>query len=108
FNGAGRAVDLSKTQERYRGLREYYFERYGTVFCDTEIAEQQAEAAKKAAAQAGEDEVEEPECVRGYLIESDVSPSSHWWYLVMTVLIGVFILLNVWWLFRWIRDFFRA
>lgn len=108
FEGAGRAVDLSKTQERYRGLREYYFERYRTVFCDTEIAEQQAEEARKAATQGDEDEVAEPACVNGYLIEADVSPSSHWWYLALSVLIGVFILLNVWWLVRWIRDFFRA
>lgn len=108
FEGAGRAVNLSKTAERYRGLREYYYERYGTVFCDTEIAEEHREKIQKRAAQGDEESAEEPECVEGYLIEADVEPADHWWYVALAGLIGVFMLLNVWWLIRWIRDFFRA
>jgi hypothetical protein len=98
FEGTGRALHLSKVSERYQGLRNYYYERYRTPFCGMQLPEKQ----QRAADALGE------ECMEAYLIETDVEPLEHWWYLLLTVLIGTFILLNVWWLYRWIRDFVRS
>lgn len=106
FEGAGRALHLSEVPEQYTGLRKYYFQRYNTYFCGMQLPEKLDRAAKAAAAEADPDA--EKQCVDAYLIETQVEPSDHWWYLALAGLIGVFILLNIWWLFRWIRDFIRT
>ncbi|QDG51113.1 hypothetical protein FIV42_10315 [Persicimonas caeni] len=97
FEGAGRALHLSKIPGQYQGLRSYYYQRYNTNFCGMQLPEKERRAA----------EATGDECVDAYLVETQVKPSDHWWYLVLSGLIGLFILLNVWWLFRWIRDFVR-
>lgn len=94
FEGAGRAVHFSKMSERYQRFRAYYSERYGTNFCGV------ADGAKIEAA--------DGECVEAYLIQGGVEPSDHWWHVLMAGVMGVFVVLNVWWLFKWLRDFFRA
>lgn len=98
FEGAGRALHLSQLSERYQGLRSYYYQRYGTLFCGMQLPEKQQRAADAA----------NQECVEAYLVETEVEPFDHWWYVMLTALIGIFILLNVWWLYRWIRDFVRS
>jgi hypothetical protein len=98
FEGAGRALHLSEMTQRYQGLRSYYNQRYGTPFCGMPLPEKQQRAA----------EANDQECVEAYLVEIDVEPLDHWWYVMLTGLIGLFILLNIWWLIRWIRDFVRS
>jgi hypothetical protein len=98
FEGTGRALHLREVPHRYQGLRQYYYERYKTMFCGMPYSE----------AARAEAETTEQECVEGFLVQTDVRPSSHWWYLALTLLIGTFVLLNIWWLVRWIRDFIRS
>ncbi|MFP4601164.1 MAG: hypothetical protein ACOC9W_06115 [Persicimonas sp.] len=100
FEGAGRALHLSKTTGRYQGLRQYYYERYSTRLCGTDLPELPEQSAEQA-------EGGEPECIEGYLIEGGVTPMNHWWYLALSGLIGVFVFLNIWWLIRWVRNFVR-
>jgi hypothetical protein len=97
FQGAGRALHVGEMQQRYQGLRSYYYQRYGTVFCGMQLSDKQ-QRAMDASGQ---------ECVDAYLVETDVEPLDHWWYVLLTALIGTFVLLNIWWLYRWIRDFVR-
>ncbi len=98
FEGAGRALRLSKVPGQYEGLRTYYYQRYNTHFCGMTLPERE----KRAAEAAGE------ECVDAFLVEIEAEPRDHWWYLALSGIIGLFILLNIWWLFRWIRDFVRT
>lgn len=98
FEGSGRAIRLSEMPERYTGFRTYYFSHYYTYFCGIQLPERE----QRILAESGE------ECVDAYIIEVDKTPMSHWWYLLIAGVIGVFILLNIWWTIRWIRDFIRA
>ena len=95
FEGAGRALDLSQSPDQYQGLKKYYFERYRTYFCGMQLSDK-AKAA-----------VADQPCVDAHVVEIGVEPTDHWWYVALSGLIGIFILLNIWWLIRWVRDFIR-
>lgn len=105
FDGAGRALRLAELPDKYSGLRRYYYQRYNTRFCGMELPKKQQRALEAAAKEQGE---AKDNCVDAYIIEADVEPMDHWWYLALSGLIGVFILLNIWWLIRWVRDFLRT
>lgn len=98
FSGAGRAIRLSEQPARYEGLRSYYFENYQTYFCGMQLNERQQRLVDAT------DEV----CVEAFLIEDGVAPRDNWWYVLITSIVGLFVLLNVWWAVRWVRDFMRA
>lgn len=98
FSGAGRAIKLSQQPARYEGLRSYYFENYQTYFCSMELTQRQQHLVDAT----GE------ACVEAFLIEDGVKPRDNWWYMVIASIVGLFVLLNVWWAVRWVRDFMRA
>lgn len=96
FNGEGRALRLSEVSERYNGVRAFYLKKYNTRLCGGS-EEFQREAAKRVS-----------ECTDGWLIQADRSPKSFWWYAALAGLIGVFIVLNIYWMGRWVYDFVRS
>ena len=96
FEGEGRALRLSKVTHRYDGVRKFYLEKYNTRLCG---------GSKSFRKLAGEIV---PECTEGYLIQADRGPKSFWHYLVFASLIGIFVLVNVYWLIRWVRDFVKS
>lgn len=98
FEGSGRALRLSDIPERYTGLRSYYFGNYYTYFCGMQLSEKQ----QRIIDESGE------ECVDAYIVEVGTTPMSHWWYLLIAGVIGIFIVLNIWWTIRWVRDFSRS
>lgn len=98
FEGSGRALRLSEMPERYTGLRSYYFGRYYTYFCGMKLSEKHQRIL---------DENNE-ECVDAYIVEVGTTPMSHWWYVLIAGIIAIFIVLNIWWTIRWVRDFLRS
>jgi hypothetical protein len=48
----------------------------------------------------------DPVCVKAFLIQKDVEPGDHVWYLVLTAFFGGFMLFNLVMLVRWVRRFF--
>ncbi|AWV90701.1 hypothetical protein [Bradymonas sediminis] len=98
FEGSGRALRLSEVPERYAGLRGYYFGQYYTYFCGMQLGEKE----QRILDESGE------ECVDAYIVEVGTTPMSHWWYVLISGIIGIFIVLNIWWTIRWVRDFARS
>ncbi|MFB6262313.1 MAG: hypothetical protein ABEL76_01625 [Bradymonadaceae bacterium] len=133
FDGRGRLMDLSRIPERYRGLRSYYREHYGTRFCGVLDAEQRREIRRRQKAaildrwkqryrkaspekrrqknlsRRPSDEklkkllAEKSVCQHAYLLRAGVSPGDHWWYLAIAGLLVGFMLMNAWWIVRWGR-----
>lgn len=95
FQGEGRALRLTDVSDRYNGVRKFYLKKYKIRLCGG--SEQFQEVASKVV----------PDCTSGYLIQGGRSPADFWWYAALAGLIGIFVLLNVYWLGRWIYDFFR-
>jgi hypothetical protein len=98
FDGAGRALKLSEMPARYEGLRTYYYTNYHTRFCGMDLNAKQQRIA----------EASGRECVDAYIIQAGVTPMDHWWYVAIAGVIGIFVLLNIWWTIRWVRDFVRS
>jgi hypothetical protein len=44
-------------------------------------------------------------CEQGYLLRGAQTPWSFWWYVAALGLYGVFMLMNAWWLVRWVQAF---
>ncbi len=138
FEGAGRLIAFEKMPERYNGVKRYYRQKYGTRFCETldegdrerirnekrtaivdnwreryEEASDQKRKRDGLTPEPSDQKVDEileanPICVEAYLLRSTVEPSDNWTYLLVAGLFGLFMLLNVYWLVRWMRDFFRS
>ena len=96
FEDSGRALRLSQVTNRYDGVRKFYLEKYNTRLC----------GGSKSFRKLAKEIV--PECTEGYLIQAGRAPMDFWWYVVLAGLIGVFVLVNVYWLVRWVRDFVRT
>jgi len=137
FQGQGRLVAFSEMPERYNGLRDYYRKRYGIEFCETLRPEDiqaidkrrrdvitvqwKAEYDAASPAERSEKKLSEgptdaqvreildnnPVCVDAYLVQANVVPRDHIWYVVATALFGAFMLFNLFGLIRWIRNFAR-
>ena len=135
FSGAGRAVSFAAMPGRYAGLRKYYEINYGTRFCvdvtpeererlrrkqrDTirvvhkERYEALSEEERKARGMGPEPTEEQiariaaadPVCVDAWLIQIDTKPSGHWWYLALTGLFVVFMIIDAVFLVRWVINF---
>jgi hypothetical protein len=138
FEGKGRLIAFEKMPKRYNGVKRYYRKQYGTRFCETlsdreidrirnekrtavvdnwrkryENASEQEREEKDLTREPTEQDIQEilnadPICVEAYLFRSTVEPSDNWEYLAVGGLFGLFMLLNVFWLVRWFRDFFRS
>lgn len=136
FEGRGRALAFSKMPSRYNGVRRYYQTRYGTVFCEQldeagreELLERKRDAIvlqwiEEYEEMSPEEQAEsvmtpkpteadikrilslDPVCVDAYLIQEDVEPKDHAWYLLLTAFFAAFIILNAVLLVRWIKRFF--
>ncbi len=136
FNGRGRAMKFARMPSRYNGVRRYYQTRYGTIFCEQldesdrkellqrkrdAIIEQWGEEYRELVAESDgpvemkpeptDDEINriltvEPICVEAYLIQQDVEPKDHFWYVLLTAFFGGFMLFNFVMLIRWVRRFF--
>lgn len=137
YSGAGRLIALSKTTDRYGGLRNYYASRYNMHFCEqyderglAELARSRREtilsnwaleyemATPEERSQRGlrpeptSEEFDaifnlEPLCVHAYLFQEGMVPRNHWWYLALALLIGGFIIYNVINLVRWTIRFVK-
>ena len=137
FVGQGRLLHFAAMPARYQGLRTYYGRHYNTTFCvDVDARarqkivsdrqdlvrrnwrarydaaspeERQAEALtpEPTAEQLREVVHSEPVCVDAYLIQADVSPRDHWWYVALCALIAAFMVVDLVLLARWIARFLR-
>ncbi len=135
FRGKGRLLHFSKLGGRYNGLRDYYRSRYRTGFCEqlTESDKEEMIARRRDAFkmyykknydEASEEtrkkkglkatptqaeiqalEEEEPVCIDAYLLQADVEPKGHLWYLISSLLFAFFMLFNVYLLLKWIKRF---
>ena len=138
FEGAGRMISFAKVPDRYAGVKNYYRRNYGTRFCETldqkdierirseqrsaivdNWREQYDNASEKEREEKGltpepsDEEIQEimnanEICVDAYLVQATVTPRDHWMYLLTAGLFGLFMLLNVYWLIRWVRAFFSS
>lgn len=137
YSGTGRLVALSKTTDRYGGLRNYYTTRYDTRFCEqyderdmAEIARSRREsillnwaleyerATPEQRTQRGlhreptteeMDEIfnSEPLCVNAYLFQEGTAPKNHWWNVALALLIAGFVVFNAVNLVRWMIRFVK-
>lgn len=135
FVGRGRAVSFAAIPGRYAGIKMYYERHYNTKFCIdiTQAQKDQLERERRdavratwrkqyaEASQADRDagkvtpeptkaEIDlllgnDPVCVDAWLIQIDRDPSSHWWYVALTALFGIFMLVDFVILINWIRRF---
>ncbi|MGM0557931.1 MAG: hypothetical protein ACQEVA_16210 [Myxococcota bacterium] len=96
YRGAGRALQMSDVSDRYNGVRSFYLKNYNIRLCGG--SEKFQELASKMV----------PDCTEGWLIQGTRTPGSFWWYAALAGLIGLFVVLNIYWLGRWIYDFFRS
>lgn len=138
FEGKGRMIAFGKMPDKYAGVKHYYRKKYGTRFCENlskkdkqRIRSEQRStiidnwrarydnASKKERQKKGltpepsDEELQEilnanEICTEAFLVQATVSPRDHWMYVLTAALFGLFMLLNVYWLIRWFRDFFRS
>jgi len=137
YSGKGRAMSFAAMPKRYTTLREYYTRHYGVMFCvdldeklrpqiemkrrDTirqmwrkqwEEASEAERAAEKLTEQPTDAEIEEimennPVCVDAWLIQGGQEPSDHLWYVILAGLFGLFMLVDLFFLVRWVARFIR-
>lgn len=133
----GRAVSFASMPGRYAGLRRYYEVNYGTKFCvDMDDAERerlkrkQRETIRTALRQSYEVASEEerrkneltpepteeqitefasthPVCVDAWLIQIGTTPGDYWWYVALTALFALFMLVDAVFLVRWVINFVK-
>ena len=130
FTGEGRALKLSEVPHRYRNLRLYYGRHYNTSFC-VDLTPEQIQGRKqklkqavlKAQAQGTLDALKdlppeqhqaqidkmlrEPVCAEAYVIQAQSGPRSHWWYVLLCVIIASFMVIDTWFLVKWVRNFLK-
>lgn len=130
FMGKGRALKLSEVPHRYRNLRLYYGRHYNTSFCVDLTPEQiqgRRQKVKDAVLKAqAEDTLDvlkdvpveghqaqidrllrEPVCAEAFVIQGDSGPRSHWWYVLLCLIIGSFMVIDTWFLIKWVRNFLK-
>jgi hypothetical protein len=138
FRGAGRLTKFSEMPERYGGLRHYYRTRYNITFCEeltpqafAEVKRRKRDAIIGQLRSEYEDATPEerelrklqpnpsdalvddlladdPVCIEAWLLQDQMPPSEHLWYLVATLMFLGFMLFNVGMLVRWVRAFARS
>lgn len=138
YEGSGRLLKFSEMSARYGGLRYYYESNYQLRFCESltpqqieelrnqkrdgyvagliaeyEAATPEVRIAKKLSNPPNADLVEQlldddPVCHDMWLLQTDVKPSNHIWYVVVSLLFLAFMTFNAVMIVRWVRDFFRA
>lgn len=136
FDGEGRLVELAEMPARYSGVKQYYREQYRTRFCETlaereekrlrerrrqlivdnwkdryEDASPEERREEGLTRRPSDEEIadildDRPICTEAYLFRAEMSPRDHWWYLLVAGLFGSFVLVNVWWLARWVFGLF--
>jgi len=137
FEAKGRALSFAAMPKRYSTLRQYYSRYYNTTFCvdldqgtRTQLERQQrgvieqmwkeryeaATAAEREAkkltptpteAQVRERMEKRPVCVDAWLIQAHKSPTDHWWYMALASVFGLFMLVDLIFLLRWIKRFLQ-
>jgi len=134
FSGEGRLIALWRMPERFHSIKNYYRKHYGTRFCGrlseeekrsirqrqrTAYIENHREEYENASVEERaemrpeptEEEIRrvvesKPVCVDAYLLLDGESPGSSWRILTLAALFALFIVLNIYWLIRWFRNFF--
>lgn len=136
YEGKGRLVEFAEMPTRYSGVKQYYREQYRTRFCETlrdgeeqrlrerrrqlivdnwkdryEAASPEERREEGLTRRPSDEEIDDiledrPICTEAYLFRAGISPGDHWWYLLIASLFGGFVLVNVWWLVRWVFDLF--
>ena len=48
-----------------------------------------------------------PVCVDAWLIQAHKSPTDHWWYMALASVFGLFMLVDLIFLLRWIKRFLQ-
>lgn len=135
FSGVGRLIRLQDAPNSYRGLREYYGQRYGDVFCQDLTPQIEAELnarrknsfitdwrkryndaspevrrTEQLTATPTKEQVEEflagsTPCMDGYLFQDSRVPRSSWPFFMMTVFFLLVILANVVLFARWVKRY---
>jgi hypothetical protein len=84
FSGSGRMLAFSRAEGSIAGVREYYETNYHTDLCgpDSNMSE----------------------CTHGFVLKQGVTPSSHWYYLLITAGLIVFAAFNLYWLWLSLRE----
>jgi hypothetical protein len=132
FEGEGRALSFGAMPKRYATLRQYYSTNYNVTFCvdldasskrqleaqrrdiatkmwattyeEASAEEREARGMKSAPSQAELDELleENPVCVDAWLLQSDKKPADHLWYVLLSAVFGLFMLVDLYFLGRWV------
>ena len=138
FEGSGRAVSFAAMPERYATLRSYYSGHYGVTFCvdvdegtrrqlETQRREliakmwektyeetsQEEREARGMTPQPSQREVEElmrenPACVDAWLIQAGKAPGDHLWYVILSGLFALFMVVDLVVLTRWVIRAVRS
>lgn len=137
FRGTGRILHFSQMPDRYGGLRNYYQQRYRLRFCELlndvekkdlrqrqrdgivqqyqinyDKASSEERARKQLTRVPTEEQIKaivdsEPICVDAYLLQADVAPKDHLWYLLASIVFALFMIFNAVALVRWVRRFLK-
>jgi hypothetical protein len=136
FGDSGQLIAFAQMTERYQGLKSYYQRQYGTRFCEMidpkererieqerrqtvitnwkkqyEAASEQERKEKGLTPEPTDEEIagilnSSPICVHAYLLRAEREPGDNWWYVLLAGLFGAFMLVNLYWLVGWGRNYF--
>lgn len=137
YEGAGRLVSFARAPERVKGLKEHYGEAYNMRFCEdlspSQIEDRQAEQVetyrerqRRRYEEASEEvraerdlrpeptaeDVENfirdnPVCVDAYLVHDGQEPKDQWWYVLVSALLGLFVIFTAFKLVRWFQAWLK-
>lgn len=137
FAQEGRALSFAAMPKRYTTLRQYYSRSANTTFCvdlddqtrqqlerkqrETiyEVWRERYEAAtpeERASKDIGPEPNQaqmnnfieiRPVCVDAWLIQAGKAPGDHWWYVVLAGMFALFMLVDFYFLVRWVIRFMK-
>ncbi len=137
YRGQGRLLAFDEAQNRVDGLKEFFGQTYNTQFCEDfserRIADMEArrveifrqnwheryqEASpeerdeKELTPEPSDEQVQRaidrnPVCTTAYLLHDDQTPEDHWWYVLLSALLSLFVIFNIVKLVRWFQKWLK-